>query len=87
MTLDRTFPNPEVGIPARCDVHPWMGAFIHVFGHPYYAVTGDDGSFSIPRLPPGDYVIEVWHETLGRQTQSVTVAPNETASISVGFGG
>lgn len=87
MTLEHTFENPEVGIPARCDVHPWMGAFISVFEHPYFAVSGDNGEFSIGQLPPGDYVIEAWHETLGTQTQSVTVAPNETGSITIGFEG
>ncbi len=75
-----------MGIPARCDVHPWMGAFISVFDHPYYSISTADGAFTIPQLPPGDYVIEAWHETLGTQTQSVTVAPNETAAVSIGFG-
>lgn len=87
MTLERTFDNPEVGIPARCDVHPWMSAFLNVFDNPYFAVTAADGSFDLGQLPPGDYVVQVWHETLGTQTQSVTVAPNETSTISVGFGG
>lgn len=87
MTLERQFANAEVGIPARCDVHPWMGAFINVFASPYFDVTGDDGSFELGQLPPGDYVIETWHETLGTQTQSVTVAPNETATLSIGFEG
>jgi len=87
MELERTFDNAEVGIPARCDVHPWMGAFISVFDHPYFSVSTETGAFSIPQLPPGDYVIEAWHETLGTMTQNVTVAPNETASVSIEFGG
>lgn len=86
MTLERTFDTAEVGIPARCDVHPWMGAFISVFEHPYFAITGADGSFQIERLPPGDYVLEAWHETLGTQTQSVTIAPNGAAEASFSFG-
>lgn len=86
MEIERTFENAEVGIPARCDVHPWMGAFISVFDHPYFSVSTADGAFSIPQLPPGDYVIEAWHETLGTMTQNVTVAPNETASVSIEFG-
>jgi plastocyanin len=86
MELERQFENAEIGIPARCDVHPWMGAFINVFEHPYYSISTADGAFTIPQLPPGDYVIEAWHETLGTQTQSVTVAPNETAAVSIGFG-
>lgn len=87
MTLERQFPNAEVGIPARCDVHPWMGAFINVFAHPYFSVSGEDGAFELGDLPPGDYVIEAWHESLGTQTQSVTVAPNEDATVSIGFEG
>ena len=87
MTLEKVFDNAEVGIPARCDVHPWMSAFINVFDHPYFAVSGSDGSFTIDNLPPGDYVIEAWHETLGTQTQSITVAPNEMAATGISFGG
>jgi len=87
MTIEKVFDNAEVGIPARCDVHPWMSAFINVFDHPYFAVSSADGSFSIESLPPGDYVIEAWHETLGTQTQSITVAPNETATAAISFGG
>ena len=57
----------------KCDVHPWMGAFIGVFDHPYFAVTGDDGSYVISGLESGDYIIEAWHEKLGSQTANVTV--------------
>ncbi len=85
MTRDTVFENPETAIPARCDVHPWMSAFIHVFGHPYFALSTADGGFSIADLPPGEYVIEAWHATLGTQTQSITVAPNETAEASIAF--
>ncbi len=86
MELEKVFDNPEIGVPVRCDVHPWMSAFINVFDHPYFAISGADGAFSIDQLPPGEYTIEAWHETLGTQTQSVTVAPNETAEISISFG-
>ena len=86
MELEKVFPNPEIGVPARCDVHPWMGAFLNVFDHPYFAISGTDGAFSIDQMPPGEYTIEAWHETLGTQTQNVTVAPNETAEISFSFG-
>jgi hypothetical protein len=87
METERSFPNPEIGIPVRCDVHPWMAGFISVFDNPYFNTTGDDGAFSLDQLPPGDYVVEAWHETLGTQMQSVTVAPNETADVSFTFGG
>ena len=57
----------------KCDVHSWMGAYIGVFNHPYFAVTGDDGSFTIKGLPAGEYTLEVWHEKYGAQTLKVTV--------------
>lgn len=81
MESSRTFSSPEVMIPVRCDVHGWMESYIGVTDHPYFAVTGEDGAFRIENLPPGDYVIETWHESLGTQTQNVTVAPNGTAEL------
>lgn len=87
MEMERSFPNAEVGIPVRCDVHPWMNAFISVYAHHAFGTTDADGNFSIDRLPPGDYVLEAWHETLGTQTQSVTVPANETAEVGFVFGG
>ena len=87
METEKSFPNTEIGIPARCDVHPWMSGFIGVFDHPYYAVSAGGGSFSIDRLPAGDYVVEAWHESLGTRTQNVTVSPNETTEISFDFEG
>ena len=71
MTVE--FDKSEAPFKVKCDVHPWMGAFIGVFDHPYFAVTGDDGSYVISGLEPGDYVIEAWHEKLGSQTANVTV--------------
>jgi hypothetical protein len=46
--------------------HSWIGAFVHVFDHPYYRVTSDDGRFSIAGIPPGQYVVRVWHEGVRR---------------------
>ena len=61
-------------IALKCDAgHTWMGAFIYVFDHPYYAVTDDTGKYKITGLPPGTYQIRVDHETLGTSTRSVTV--------------
>ena len=54
----------------KCDVHPWMGAFVHVLDHPFFSVTGDDGTFTISGLPPGNYTVTAWHETLGEQQQA-----------------
>jgi hypothetical protein len=52
-------------IPYRCTVHPWMSGTVRVFDHPYYAVTDDDGRFTIPNAPQGMYRLVVWHETSG----------------------
>ncbi len=85
MDTNRSFPMPEVMIPLTCDVHGWMGAYLGVVSHPYHAVTGEDGGFSLADLPPGEYVIEAWHPTLGSQEQSVTVTTGETASVTFTF--
>jgi plastocyanin len=70
----------------KCDVHPWMNAHVAVFEHPYFSVTGDDGSFSITNLPPGNYTLTAWHETLGEQKQEVTVEEGKPASVELTFG-
>jgi hypothetical protein len=80
MTTDRQFSQAEVMIPVQCDVHGWMEAFIGVQSHPYFAVTGEDGSFEIANLPPGDYVVEAWHERYGTQTVNVSVAESGEAT-------
>jgi len=62
-----------------------MKAWVGIFDHPFFAVTGDDGSFTIRGLPPGTYEIEAWHERLGRQSQKVTVKAGETKQITFVF--
>ena len=57
----------------KCDVHPWMACYIQVFDHPFFAVTGKDGTFEITGLPNGTYTIEAWHETFGTRTATVAV--------------
>jgi plastocyanin len=79
------FSTREVMVPFKCNVHNWMKAFVGVLDHPFYAVTGADGSFSLDGLPPGTYTIEAWHETLGTQTQSVTIGAKETKDIAFEF--
>lgn len=74
----QAFPRPETMIPVKCNIHPWMRAYINVVSHPFFAVTGDDGSFTIKGLPPGTYTIEVVHEKYGKQEQQVTVGAKES---------
>jgi plastocyanin len=83
--LTVSFPRPEIAIPFMCNVHPWMRAFVFVFAHPYFAVTTTTGQFELKNLPPGTYTIEAWHEKLGIQDQSVTLAPHAAQTISFRF--
>jgi plastocyanin len=85
MDTNRSFTTPEVMIPVRCDVHGWMNAYIGVLAHPYFGVSGEDGSVALEGLPPGDYVVEAWHEQFGVLTQNITVTTGETADISFEF--
>ena len=70
-------------VRVRCDMHDWMGAWIAVIDHPYNAITDEAGSFVIENVPPGTYTLEIWHETLGSNTQSVTVAAGRATDASV----
>jgi plastocyanin len=76
--MSTTFPKPEAIFNVKCDVHPWMSAYIAVYTHPFFSVTGTDGKFTISGLDPGSYEISAWHEKLGTQTAQVTVGAKET---------
>ena len=80
-----TFTAPEVLIPFKCDVHSWMNAYIGVVNSPYFAVTADGGKFDLRTVPPGTYTIEAVHEKLGSQSQTVTLGPKETKTITFTF--
>jgi plastocyanin len=79
------FTAREVMVPFKCDVHPWMHAYIGVLDHPFFAVTSANGSFELKGLPPGTYTVEAWHETLGAQTQMVTIGAKETGTVAFSF--
>jgi plastocyanin len=80
-----TFSKPEPVFQIKCDVHPWMNAYIGVFTHPFFSATSTDGKFTISGLDPGTYEITAWHERLGTQTASITVGANETKSQNFKF--
>lgn len=84
MTKTLDFAQVEA-FKVKCDVHPWMGAYIMILDHPKHDATGKDGLFSIDGLPPGEYVIAAWHEELGEVTQTVVVSEGETKEIEVIF--
>lgn len=81
----RKFKDPEVMIPVRCNVHPWMKAYIGVTDNPFYVVTGKDGSFTLKGLPPGNYTIEAWTATFGTQERMLTVRAGEAATANFTF--
>ena len=85
--LKRKFAGMEVMIPVKCNIHPWMHSWIGVVDNPYFAVTGPDGTFSLPNLPPGTYTVGAWHESLGTEEHQVTVAPGGKAEIAFAFKG
>ena len=86
MKMTRTFTAAEI-VPLECNVHGWMHAYVGVFTHPYFAVTGTDGHYTISGLPPGTYTIETWQEQLGTQQMTVTVGAGETKTADATYSG
>ena len=85
MKTTRTFDAAEVMVPLECNVHGWMNAYAGVKDHPFFATTGEDGTFTIEGLPAGTYEVEAWHEKLGTRTMSVTVSDDSTATADFSF--
>jgi hypothetical protein len=83
--LHSSFSRPELAIRFMCNVHPWMRAFVFVFDHPYYAITGSEGTFELKNLPPGTYKIEAWQEEYGTLDQTVSLGARESKSVSFIF--
>jgi plastocyanin len=83
--IEKSFKRPELFIKVKCNQHPWMLAYVNVFAHPFFAVTGKDGAFEIAGLPPGKYTIAAWHEVFGEQTIEVTINPQEAKNLSFTF--
>ena len=71
-------------IKVECDLHDWMRAWIVVTPNAYSAVSGADGSFEIPNVPPGNYELTAWHETLGSLTKNITVR-NDGLNVNFDF--
>ncbi|HYO59002.1 carboxypeptidase regulatory-like domain-containing protein [Archangium sp.] len=83
--VQRTLPAESEVVRLKCDIHPWMAAWVVVNPNPYFATSGADGAFSIEHLPAGSYTLEAWHETLGTKTAEVTVKEGESATVSFEF--
>ncbi|MCH8011239.1 MAG: carboxypeptidase regulatory-like domain-containing protein [Candidatus Marinimicrobia bacterium] len=83
--ITKKFDVPEVMIKIKCDVHPWMGAYVGVLDHPYFSVTDDSGTYTIEGLPPGNYTLEAWHERLKTLTVTVTIKGDEAVEANFNF--
>ncbi len=83
--IEQKFMHPEIMIPVKCNQHPWMRAWIGVTSNPFFAVSGNDGTFAIKGLPPGDYTIEAWTANFGTQEQKVTVGAKQTKTVDFKF--
>jgi len=85
MEFTKNFPEAQMPVHIKCDVHPWMSAWCGVLTHPFYGVTGEHGAYEIKNLPAGTYTIEAWHEKYGTQTQQVTVGATPTQEVNFTF--
>ncbi|MBI1821961.1 MAG: carboxypeptidase regulatory-like domain-containing protein [Nitrospirae bacterium] len=77
--------KPESTFHLQCDQHNYMNSYYFPVANPYYAIVGEDGTFTIDGIPPGEYEIHAWHPTLGLQEAHVTVAAGGKASANFSF--
>ena len=82
--VELRFDEPET-VKVKCDLHPWMTAWIVATDHPYQAVTDESGEFVLSDIPPGTYRLQVWHEILGSQEQVVTITAGGTTDLNIEF--
>jgi hypothetical protein len=70
--LEFTFNTSEIFLTIKCDVHPWMFAYVSVVQHPFFVVSDSDGAFRIDEVPAGRYIIEAVHRKAGTIAKEVT---------------
>ncbi len=80
----KLFTESELAVKFKCDVHPWMAAYLFVMDHPFFATTDEHGRFSIAGLPAGSHTLVVWHEAFGERKVQVEVGP-ATSPLTVTF--
>ena len=85
MVFDFPLKAAEVMMRLTCDAHRWMFGYIAVMTHPYFAVSGADGSYTIANVPPGRYTVKTWHERFGEQTKTVVVAADGAATLDIAY--
>lgn len=81
--ITQSFSRQEIAIQVKCNVHPWMKAYVAVLAHPYFQVTGEDGSFEIRNVPPGKYELYAWHELFGTSEENITIGPGESKNVGI----
>ncbi|ACY17546.1 carboxypeptidase regulatory-like domain-containing protein [Haliangium ochraceum] len=77
--------EPGEVVTLRCDVHPWMRGYAVVSDHPFFDVSGDDGSFRLENVPVGRYTVEAWHPELGLKKAELTVRAGAEARVDIAF--
>jgi plastocyanin len=77
----RTFSRPGI-VKVFCEIHSHMSAVVRVFDHNYFTIPGDDGTFAIDDVPPGDHTLVAWHERIGERRDKVTLRPGGSTTIN-----
>lgn len=83
--LTKSFKKPETMVKVKCDVHSWMVAYVGVMDHPYFAVTDQNGQFTIKDVPPGKYTLTAWHQKFDAKTAEVTVADGGSQTVDLSY--
>lgn len=83
--LKLVYQKPELMIPVKCNLHPWMRAYLNVVSHPFFGVTGPEGSYEIRGLPSGRYLIVAVHESLGRQEAKMEIEVGQSHQLDFTF--
>jgi plastocyanin len=83
--LSKVIDKEQVPARAKCDIHPWMSAFVGVVPHPWFAVSSDKGEAELVNVPEGDVEVEAWHEAYGRSVKPVKVKPRESVAVEFVF--
>ena len=81
----KTFKKVEMKIRIKCDIHPWMTAYVFAMGHSFFGVSDESGAFDIEGLPAGDYEVTAWHEKFGEQAGTVTVGADGSGKVDFNF--
>ncbi|MGH7739593.1 MAG: hypothetical protein ACREL1_05550 [bacterium] len=83
---EQEFMEPEMPVTLKCDVHGWMRCYGGVFTHPFFTVTGQDGTFKIKGLPTGTYDLTAWQEKYGfSKPQTVKIQNGKAEKVNFKF--